>query len=141
MLPILSISGKWGYTQYGALNGYVYTDYMALESKYSGKATDASASGAQVLVSGTAILATPSTTGYVLDNVPAGASVGVKYNDGSWALCYYAGVTGYIRSSQLLFGTTTVEEFIDQPGPGESYAVVASSAASLNMRSMPSLNA
>ncbi len=114
---------------------------MALENKYSGKATDASASGAEVLVSGTTILATPSTSGYVLDTVPAGASVGVKYNDGSWALCYYAGVTGYIRSSQLLFGTTTVEEFIDQPGPGESYAVVASSAASLNMRSMPSLNA
>ncbi len=141
VLPLVSVSGGWAYTQYGCQAGYVSMDYIARSDRYTGSANDADASGAEIVsAGGTPLYLTASASAYQAMTVPAGANVKIKYDDGSWALVYYAGVTGYVRSASLKRNGTIVEETADRPGDGEQYAIVSSSASTLNLREQANMS-
>lgn len=142
VLPLMTISNGWAYTQFGRQDGYVSMDYIKRVDRYTGDATDADATGAEVIASGgTPLRLTASASGYTVMTVPEGALVKVKSDDGSWALVYYAGVTGYVLSSALEMNGTVVDEPKDTPDSGEQYAVVVSTGSSLNLRESASMSA
>ncbi|MBQ7455003.1 MAG: SH3 domain-containing protein [Clostridia bacterium] len=134
-LPLLSVSGGWGLTQYGCQTGYVSMSYVTRSDHYSGSAKDANATGATVTASsGAPLYLSASTAGYRAMVVAPGETVKVKYNDGSWCQVYYQGVTGYMRAIDLVTTGAVVEETPDTPAAGEQYALVSSAATSLNLR-------
>ena len=142
VLPLLSVSGSWAYTQYGCQTGYVSMDYISRSDHYTGAAKDANTTGAAVTAAaGTPLYLTASMSGYQMLTAPQGAIVKVKYDDGSWSQVYYAGITGYMLSADLQKNGLTVEEIIDSPRSGEQYALVTSSATTLNMRESASMAA
>ena len=140
VLPLFSVSGGWAYTQYGCQPGYVNMDFVRRAGRYTGGATDANATGAAVTAAGGAPLyLTASTSGYQAMTVPQGAIVKVKFDDGSWSQVYYGGVTGFMLSAALKGNGMIVDEEKDVPRAGEQYALVTSSATSLNMREAASM--
>jgi len=142
VLPLLTVSGGWAYTQYGCQPGYVNMDFIRTSERYSGPAVDGNATGAQVTApEGAALYLTAGTSGYQAMTVPFGAVVKVKHDDGSWSQVWYGGVTGYMLSSALQANGMIVDETADTPAPGEQYAAVRSTGAWLNMREEPAMTA
>ena len=134
VLPLISISGDWAYTQHGAQPGFVSMSFISRSERYGGSAADGNASGAEVIADGAGMYLSPSTSGAPYQAVPRGAVVKVKSDDGSWSQVYYAGVTGYMLSAALRKNGMVVEEIPDAPRPGEQYATVDAAAGTLNMR-------
>ena len=142
VLPLLSVNGGWAYTQYGCQAGYVSMDYITRADHYTGAAKDANTTGAVVIArEGAALYLSASMAGYRMLTAPLGAIVKVKYDDGSWSQVYYAGITGYMLSADLQKNGMVVEELADSPRSGEQYALVSSSATTLNMRERASMAA
>lgn len=141
VLPMISISGDWGYTQYGCQSGYVNMGYIAQSDRYTGNAGDGDATGATVIAAdGTPLRMSASLSGYTVLTVPEGALVKIKHDDGAWAQVYYGGFIGYVLSSALQRNGITVDEEIDTPKAGEQYAVVNSTSSSLNLRTQPNMS-
>ena len=141
VLPIISVSGNWGYTQYGCQSGYVSMSYITRSDSYSGNAGDGDASGAEVTAEGgTPLRMSASQSGYTVLTVPQGALVKIKHDDGAWAQVYYGGYTGYVLSAAIRYNGVTVEETADTLKTGEQYALVNSTASSLNLRTQPSMS-
>ena len=142
VLPLLDVNGEWAYTQYGREAGYVSMDHVTRSDRYTGAASDGDAAGVQITAAGgTKMYATPSLNGYVVMTLPEGVIGKLKYTDGSWAEVYYAGVTGFVPMSEVALNTISVEEIKDQPTGSAMYAVVNSTAKSVNMRVANNLSA
>ena len=141
VLPVFSSDGEWARVQYGQQVGYCAVSYLTLSSVYP---QDVNGSGSSAMVSlpggvGAAPMrVSASTSASVLSYVSHGTQVIVHSNDGSWCLISVGGVTGYILSSALDFGSTGVVP-TDPPLTGdEQYATVTPELSTLNLRSGPS---
>jgi len=140
IVAILSYGDAWSKVQYGQQTGYVVTSYLTLSTVYP---QDIESSGSSAMVSlpggiGSAPLrSSASTSATIILYVPHGTQVTVHSNDGSWCRVSVSGVSGYILSSALDFdasGVTPTEPPLDD---GEMYAIVASEASTLNLRTGP----
>jgi len=140
VLPVLSVNGSWAYVQYGQQLGYCAVSYLTLHDTYPSDAV----SGDSAMVSlpggmGSAPLrSTASTSGTIILYVDHGTQVTVLSNDGTWCRVTVSGVTGYMLASALDFGATGVTPTEPPLGDGEVYAIVASQASTLNLRTGPS---
>ena len=140
VLPLLRVEGEWAYTQYGCQSGYVSLDFISRSSAYSGTAKDANATGAR-LADEAVLYLSASLSGYQYRTLPAGTVVQVLYDDGAWSQVYWQGITGYMLSSKLQMNGMVMHAEADTPKNGEQYALVTSSASTLNMRREASMSA
>ena len=140
VLPLLRVEGEWAYTQYGCQSGYVSLEFISQSSSYSGAAMDANATGAQLTAEAVLYLSA-SLSGYPYRTLPAGTVVQVLYNDGAWSQVAWQGITGYMLSAKLKMNGMVMHAEPDTPKAGEQYALVTSSASTLNMRREASMSA
>ncbi len=139
VLPLLRLEDEWAYTQYGCQAGYISLNYVSRSDRYTGKAMDADASGAEV-VSEAALYLSASLSGYRYRTLPAGAQVQVMYDDGAWSQVYVNGVIGYVLSAYLRMNGRVMRFEPDRPGAGEEYALAVPAASVLNMRREAGMN-
>lgn len=141
VVAIFSVSGSWAHVQYGQQVGYCSTSYLTLSDTYP-EELDGSGPTAMVSLPGgvgsAPLYSTASTSGTVIMYVNHGTQVTVQSNDGSWCRVTVSGVTGYVLASALDFDSTGVTPTDTPLGDGEMYAIVASEASTLNLRSGPS---
>lgn len=78
----------------------------------------------------------PNTRGTVLAGIPHGATVTVYTNADGWAQVRYGGLTGYVSTAYLQFGTSGATA-----APNANTAVVTLSSGSLNLRARESVTA
>jgi len=141
VVAIFSVSGGWARVQYGRQVGYCATSYLNITNSYP---DDIPSSGSSAMVSlpggmGSAPLySSPATDGSILLFVSHGTQVTVHSNDGSWCRVSVSGVTGYMLTSALDFGSTGITPTEPPLAEGERYATVTSDASTLNLRSGPS---
>ena len=140
VVAILSYGSTWCQVQYGQQVGYAATSYLNITSTYPGN-VEVSGSSAMVSLPGgigsAPLRSTASTSGTVILYVDHGTQVTVISNDGSWCRVSVSGVTGYMLSSALDFDATGVTPTDEPLGNGERYAIVASDASTLNLRTGP----
>jgi SpoIID/LytB domain protein len=135
ILPLISLSSDWAYTQYDRLAGYVYLNLLTQYSRYPVSVNDSSP-GAMVssAIGKAALRMTPSSTSYVISQLVNGTLVSVKYDDGSWCCVLHGGVTGYILSGDLTYTDEPVDESEDMIGAGEYAATANPASSALNLR-------
>lgn len=140
-IAIFVNNGDWAQVQYGQSVGYCAVQYLTLHGSYPGTATSSGTSAMVSLAGSTGsepLRSTASTSGTPILYVDHGTQVTVHSNDGTWCSVSVSGVTGYILASALDFGATGVTPTTPPLGDGEQYAIVASDASTLNLRSGPS---
>ncbi|MBQ3484571.1 MAG: SH3 domain-containing protein [Clostridia bacterium] len=141
IVVILDYGSTWSRVQYGQQVGYCMTSYLTLSNTYP---ASVSGSGSTAMVSlpggiGSAPLrSTASTDGTIILFVDHGTQVTVYSNDGSWCRVSAAGVSGYMLTSALDFNATGTDATAPPLTGEEIYAIVASEASTLNLRSGPS---
>lgn len=143
VIPVLSNNGSWAYVQYGQQPGYCAVSYLTLSSTYPAEITGSGSSAMVSLGSANSsapLYATASTQGTVILNVDHGTQVDVLSNDGSWCRVTVGSVTGYMLTSVLDFGSIGVAPTEPPVTEDERYAIVASEASTLNLRSGPGTN-
>ena len=125
VLTVFSRSGVWAYVQYCATVAYVHTNYVNVTSAYpSSTSSTGSASATVTTEDGTGTVnlrASASTGAQALAKVPAGETVTVSSDDGSWAVVSYNGTSGYMLSSFLKYTGESLEDTDgdDTPDDGE----------------------
>jgi SpoIID/LytB domain protein len=142
ILPLLSQSNGWAYTQYDRLTGYVSLNLLTQYSQYPVAINDASPGASVSAAAGSAQMRmTPGATGYMIAQLVNGTLVSVQYDDGSWCRVLYGGATGYILSGDLTYTDQPVDESPDMIGPGEFSATANPGTATLNLRQSASSSA
>ncbi len=143
IVAILAYGSDWCRVQYGQQAGYAATSFLTISSEYP-EELEGSGSTAMVSLPG-GIGAAPlrsaaSTTGAIILYVDHGTQVTVHSDDGSWCRVSVGSVTGYMLATALDFSATGVVPTDKPLVSGECYAIVASEASTLNLRSGPSTN-
>lgn len=149
VLSVFSLSGSWARVQYNATVAYANTGFISGVSSSYPEQTVSSGSATATIVTedGTDVVnlrASASTDAQVLSQLAHGTQVTVTADDGSWCVVSYQGMTGYIQSDYLTYGSGTLEPNVtpddpstdDEPQdkPSVTTAVVTTENGSLNLR-------
>ncbi|MBR4080657.1 MAG: SH3 domain-containing protein, partial [Clostridia bacterium] len=128
VLVVFGTKNGFARVQYGAHTGYASLDFLRLSSTYPGGQTESS--GTAVTTDSVNLRAGASTAADILMVIPAGETVTVTGNDGSWCAVRVFGVSGYVQTRYLSFGgavTPDEPDLPDTPVNGEE-AVVSTTA-------------
>ncbi len=141
VLPILSLSGEYALVQYGLQGGFVHLDFLDRVDTHPGTAAAGMPQGGVVraLGEGTPLRSRPGTSSYVIRTLRDGESVAVLSLDSAWAEVQSGVSLGFVLSRNVELTGIPAEILPDGPGSGESLALAAPQAGSLNLRSQASL--
>ena len=166
VIEIISYGSTWCTARYKGRTGYVMTEYLFFASSPVASATPRptatplpAATGVPAPVGTSAIVMTANggslnlrstarTGNNILLTIPYGARVTVTAKGGTWSAVTYNGVSGYVMTNYLLFGSTVTAAPTAAPTPtptptaavisgGVSAYVTTSNGHALNLRSAP----